>query len=78
MIPTMILVGLVLGRWWRTALVVGALGWPTFLIADNVVDLEPSLVGAAVLGLVNTAVGVGLHRTVLTLVRRIRHAALSR
>jgi hypothetical protein len=66
----MILVGLVLGRWWRTALLVGALGWPALLIADNVPDL--SLVEAAVLGLVNTAVGVGLHQAVLALFRLVK------
>ena len=41
MIPTLIVLGLVVGRWWRTALVVGALGWPVALLTTNVMDLEP-------------------------------------
>ncbi len=35
MIPTMILVGLVLGRWWRAALVIGTLAWPALLWAEG-------------------------------------------
>ena len=72
MVPTMILVGVVLGRWWRTALVVGAVGWPVILVADNVDAVEFGLVGAAVIGVVNTAVGVALHHAVLALIRRSR------
>jgi hypothetical protein len=71
-IPTMILVGLLLGRWWRAALVVGAAGWPVLLWAQGLVSTPGELLGAAALGLVNTAVGVLVHQLGLALVRRAR------
>ena len=72
MIPTMILFGLLLGRWWKVALVVGASAWPTLLSARGVIAAPPEIVGAAALGLVNTAVGVMAHQLVLALLRRAR------
>ena len=70
MIPTMILFGLLLGRWWKVALVVGAS--PALLWARGVIAAPPEIVGAAALGLVNTAVGVMAHQLVLALLRRAR------
>lgn len=72
MVPTMILLGLVLGRWWRTALAVGALSWPAVLLVDNVYGFEIGLLGAAGIGLANTAVGVAVHQAVLAAIRRGR------
>ena len=69
MIPTMILVGLLLGRWWRLALVLGAISWPALLFATNVMDFESGLLAAAVLGVVNTGVGVLLHQGILGAIR---------
>jgi hypothetical protein len=68
-IPTIILLGIVLGRWWRTALVVLGLGWPAVLVATGVIDSVGTAVGAAVLALGNAAVGVGAHQASLRLVR---------
>lgn len=73
MIPTMILFGLLLGRWWRTALVVGAVGWAVLLLATGVIGIA-DVPGAMLFGLVNTGVGVGIHQAVLHLVRRLRPA----
>ena len=72
MIPTMILFGLLLGRWWKAALVVGTSAWPVLLWAQGVIAAPPEIVGAAALGLANTAVGVMVHQLVLALVRRAR------
>jgi hypothetical protein len=71
-IPTMILFGLLFGRWWKVALVVGTSAWPVLLWAQGVIAAPPEIVGAAALGLVNTAVGVMAHQLVRALVRRAR------
>jgi len=73
MIPTMILFGLVLGRWWRLSLVAAALGWPALLVAGGVMDIDvPLLAAAAGLAVANTAAGVLVHQGVLLAVRRCR------
>ena len=59
MIPTMILFGLVLGRWWKSAIAAGAVVWPAILVL-------------AALGAANTAAGVAVHQAALRLVRSIR------
>lgn len=69
MVPTMILLGLAFGRWWRTALVAGAVVWPVLLVADGVYGFELGLVGAAAISLENTAIGVAAHQAALALVR---------
>ncbi|HEU4811125.1 MAG TPA: hypothetical protein VFT00_03195 [Nocardioides sp.] len=57
MIPTMILLGLVLGRWWKVALVTAAIGWPLLLLANGT-DAPADLVSGAALGVANACVGV--------------------
>ncbi|WP_405100483.1 hypothetical protein [Micromonospora sp. NBC_01412] len=74
MIPTLILFGLVFGRWWRAALAVAALGWPLLLVATGVLGVEPALAGASGLAVLNAAVGVVVHQSVLWLVRNHRRA----
>lgn len=71
MIPVMLLFGLLAGRWWKTALIAGAVGWAVVLLATGVIGLD-GVLGAMALGLLNTAVGVGIHQGVLRLVRRTR------
>lgn len=73
MIPTMILVGLLLGRWWKSTLVAGVLSWPAWLWIDGVLTTPAQVAGAAVLAVLNTAVGVGVHQFVLGLTRLARH-----
>ena len=82
MIPTMILLGLVFGRWWKPTLVIGTFFWPLMLMWDGVYQqtLDPEVhtqggvvgltLGAALLGLANTGIGVALHQSVLALLRR--------
>ena len=72
MIPTMILFGLVFGRWWKSALVAAAILWPTLLWAQDVITTPGEAVAAALLGVLNSAVGIGAHQLVLGLVRVCR------
>lgn len=73
-IPTMILLGLVTGYWWKFALPAAAVIWPILLLASN--TITPSQIPAsALLGLVNAAVGVALVQSVLFTVRKVRHRA---
>ena len=72
-IPTLILFGLVFGRWWRLSLVAAAVGWPVLLVADGVMDVEVGLLGAAGLAVVNASVGVLVHQGVLRALRLLRH-----
>jgi hypothetical protein len=72
-IPTLILFGLVVGRWWRSSLTVAAVGWPVMLIATGVMTWEANqLLGAAGLAIVNTGVGVLIHQGILRLSRKVR------
>jgi hypothetical protein len=74
MIPTMILLGLIFGRWWRPALATAAVGWPLVLVATNVIDFAESgiLASAALLAVANAGVGVLAHQACLRVYRR-RH-----
>lgn len=69
MIPTMIIFGLALGRWWRPTLVLAALVWPAMLVTDNVMDVGAGLVPAAGLGAVNAGVGILMHQALRQVVR---------
>lgn len=65
MIPTLILFGLIFGRWWRLALIVGAIGWPVLLLATGTAAANADLIGVAALAFANTGVGVAVHQGVL-------------
>ena len=78
MIPTMIFVGLIAGRW--LAVPLGGVVWVVLVASSGACDLSCSP-GAAFLGAVNTAAGVGGHkiaavplRQVWRLLARGRHA----
>lgn len=71
MIPTMIVFGLVLGRWWKSTIAAGAVVWPATLILVGIIGGADVLVAAA-LGAANAAVGVAVHQGALGLVRLIR------
>lgn len=75
MIPVLLFLGVVLGRWWRTALVASAIGWPAVLLATDVMDLEPVLLAASALAVVNVGVGLLLHHAVAWTWRSVRAAA---
>lgn len=78
MIPTLILAGLVLGRWWPWALVVAAIAWPAALVASNAMAFGWGLLGAAVLAVVNVLVGVLVHQAVARAIRRLRDGGRAR
>jgi hypothetical protein len=70
-IPTLIVFGLVFGRWWRSCLIVAAIGWPVVLVLGDVMGFEWTLLGAAALAAVNTLVGVLAHQGILRVVRHL-------
>lgn len=72
MIPTVILFGVILGRWWAPTVAFGAIFWPALLIASGVMGVEPGLLAAAGLGAANAAVGVLVHQVLLWIIRRAR------
>lgn len=74
MIPTMILFGLILGRWWRPTLILAAMLWPAMLVADDVMDVEAGLLAAASLSVLNAGVGILAHQAFLWLVRHSRRS----
>lgn len=71
MIPTMILFGLFVGRWWKSAIIVGAILWPTMVAFIGSIG-PAEVVAAAVLGGLNTALGVAVHQTGRWLVGQAR------
>lgn len=72
MIPTMIVFGVVVGRWWRFAPVAAAVVWP-LLIAAAGIELTVSLLAyAAAVGVANAAVGVVAHQACLHAYRLFR------
>ena len=73
MIPTLILFGLIFGRWWQLSLVAAALGWPVVLVASDLMSVQVGLLGAAGLAAINTGVGVLIHQASLRVVRLLRH-----
>jgi hypothetical protein len=73
-IPTMIVFGVVLGRWWRVALVTAAIGWPLVLVATDVVAFDAGLIEAAALAVANAGVGVLAHQICLQAYRHRRNS----
>jgi hypothetical protein len=69
MIPTVILVGLLFGRWWKITIPIAVVGWPTLLIADGVDSGFGFAVAAGLLAAENVVVGVLAYQAVRLLVR---------
>jgi hypothetical protein len=72
-IPTLILFGVVFGRWWRFSLIAAVLGWPILLVVSDVMSVDAGLVGAAGLALANTGIGVLVHQGGMRAVRFLRY-----
>lgn len=72
MIPTLMLFGLVFGRWWRFALATAAVAWPVALAVTDVMSPEWGLITAAMLAVANTLAGVLLHQGASWCVRHAR------
>ncbi len=75
MIPTMILFGLLLGRWWRSALIVGTSAWTVVLWSEGLLRTPTEILGAAALAFANSAVGVVAHQMVLATAHRARRSS---
>lgn len=77
MIPTMMLVGLLVGLlprpWYLVGVVVASIGWALALVVTDVIGVGDvaGIVGAVLLALVNMLVGVGVARAVTMLVRTL-------
>ncbi len=78
MIPGLILFGAVFGRWWRVTLLTAAVGWPVLLVLTGAMRVEPALLGASGLAVLNTGAGVQIHRGILGAGRTLRRAIISR
>ena len=76
MIPILLLVGALAGRWYVVGL--AAVVWPLVLVIAGVTSDPASLAGGAALGAANAAVGVAIHRTVAWTVRAVVAAATAR
>ncbi len=72
MIPTMILLGFLLGRWRWLSLVIAAIGWPVILLVTNVPHVGYGLVEAAALAAANAAAGVLLYHGCVRILRALR------
>lgn len=77
MIPTLILFGLVFGRWWRPSLIAAAVGWPVLLITTDVMSVEAGLLGASAIAITNAAVGVLAHQVIYRIACRLRPSGSS-
>lgn len=74
MIPTMILFGLVFGRWWWLALAAAAVGWPALLVMAGGMPVGVGLLAASGFAVADTAVGVLVHQGVLWAIRKLRRS----
>jgi hypothetical protein len=70
MIPTLLVIGLVLGRWWRLVLPVATIGWPMLLVLDGVGTGVAFWVSAGAFALANTIAGVAVNRLAVAAAHR--------
>jgi len=68
----MFLLGLVLGRWWRAALITAMVGGPLLLTMAGVVDDAGEVMAAMLLAGVSAGFGVLVHQGFLRGYRRLR------
>jgi hypothetical protein len=78
MIPTLILVGLVLGRSWRIVVPLAAVGWPALLMLTGVDSGLDFVFAAAALAIANVTVGVLVNQALWRLVKGSTPAARAR
>lgn len=70
MVPTLILLGVLGGHWWRWTVPALSLGWPVLLVATGTPLTAGEAMIAVVLGLVNAGLGAALYQVGRTVVRR--------
>jgi hypothetical protein len=71
MIPTLLLVGVVLGRWWRIVVPLAVIGWVVLLIATDVGSGLSFAVEAGLLAAANVIVGTLLNQAARALFHRV-------
>ena len=71
MIPTLLIVGLVLGKWWRVVVPLAAIGWAVLLVATGVGSGLAFALGAALFGLINVTLGVLVFQGARLLLHRV-------
>jgi len=71
MIPTLLLAGLVFGRWWRISIPAATIGWAVLLVADGSVADLPHFLGAALLGFINVTIGVSVFLALRLVIRGV-------
>jgi hypothetical protein len=70
-IPTLILVGLIFGRWWKIVVPAAIIGWPILLIVTGVDSGWAFAASAALFAAANVSVGVLAFVTLRLVVRRL-------
>jgi hypothetical protein len=79
-IPTLLVVGLVFGRWWRIVVPIAVLGWPALLIATDVAHGLSFALVAGALAAANVLIGVLANFAIRLVVRwvfaSVRHGTL--
>jgi hypothetical protein len=73
-IPTLLLVGLVFGRWWKVAIPASIVGWVAWLVVGDVGSGLRFVVAAGSLAAANVIVGVLAFQALRWIVRRTRSA----
>jgi hypothetical protein len=68
-IPTLLLVGLLFGRWWKIAIPATVIGWPLLLIATGVDSGWQFAVAAGLLAVANVVIGVLANQALRLLAR---------
>jgi len=70
-IPTLLIAGLVLGRWWKSTIVLATMTWCLILLAAGTIDVR-QLGGTALLACLNVSAGVLVHQVIRTVVNIAR------
>ena len=72
MIPVALLWGFLLGKWWRLVVPLAGAAWAVLLVADGVIrPVDRTVLGAALAGALNAAVGAAVNRGLAALVASV-------
>jgi hypothetical protein len=73
LIPTLLLAGILFGKWWRVSIPVGSIGWAILLASTGVVSGPGGVASAALFAFVNVTVGVLVFQGARSAIRAIPH-----
>jgi hypothetical protein len=71
MIPTLLLAGLVLGKWWRVVIPAATVGWVVVLVATDIGSGAAFVASAALFGVINLTVGVLVNQAMRALLHQL-------